>query len=327
MINNLKFSKYLFFAIVVFIFSIFIGCNKSNILKKNERDDKIKITIDGEHLKTGRGISFDFQKDVTWQNIQAVPELLGVEFENDWFLDKWKLTSKDGIVLNDNYKFEKDAVVFACAINIPKDMFEINDLGNIKLKDGFDKTKVPEVLHIPERIDEKEIRCIGENAFKDCSNIKTLDLSRCSNFVFIGESSFENCVNLKNIIFPSSLESINNNAFKNCTSLKKIDLSGCKNLVSISGFSGCIGLTNIDLSNFLKLEAVTDFAFYGCIKLVVSLPSSVINVGESAFGKLDGGNDYRCKNVKIPNKKVGNILYDKIIGFPCNYPEERILQL
>ena len=55
---------------------------------------------------------------------------------------------------------------------------------------------------------------IPEGTFKNCTNLKTLDLSKCKS---VGKSTFENCTGLEKVIFPTELIELNTKSFKGCS--------------------------------------------------------------------------------------------------------------
>ena len=97
---------------------------------------------------------------------------------------------------------------------------------------------------------------IGNYAFMNCENLKSVSLSKTEGRLDIGNSAFLNCTSLESFDF-SNIGTISMNAFENCTSLKKVIISdfgkkqtgtfinpncfkGCSNLDSIViGSSGC----------------------------------------------------------------------------------------
>ena len=92
---------------------------------------------------------------------------------------------------------------------------------------------------------------IGSSAFRNCSELTSINLSNCTNLTSIGSSAFSDCRGLTSITFPSSLETIGDSAFSYCSGLTSIDLSNCTNLTSIGryAFNNCSELTSITFPN------------------------------------------------------------------------------
>lgn len=74
-------------------------------------------------------------------------------------------------------------------------------------------------VDIPEFVDGTCIIVIGEEAFKDCTQLKTVILPEC--LVEIGNSAFEGCTELKSVTARGTVEMIGKNAFKGY--LKDVD--------------------------------------------------------------------------------------------------------
>ena len=75
---------------------------------------------------------------------------------------------------------------------------------------------------IPEKIDGYTVTRIGNRAFKNNDNIKSIKLSK--HITIIGESSFYGCDELKDITFPKKFHTIKTKAFEYCYNLKNITL-------------------------------------------------------------------------------------------------------
>ncbi len=65
----------------------------------------------------------------------------------------------------------------------------------------------------------KTLKAIDNYAFKNCTALKTVDLS---NVQYIGRSAFEGCTSLESITVSANIISIEDYAFKDCTSLKTV---------------------------------------------------------------------------------------------------------
>ena len=69
---------------------------------------------------------------------------------------------------------------------------------------------------------EKGCESVGDNAFKDVTNITSLSYNTNANIATIGAYSFQGCTGLTTMSFPSTLSSIGNYAFYDCGSLTHI---------------------------------------------------------------------------------------------------------
>ncbi|MGP1415244.1 MAG: leucine-rich repeat domain-containing protein [Treponema sp.] len=274
----------------------------TSILKTN---NQITITIRGNNLKDGEGSTFQIEKNRTWETVKKSSQVSNVKFNDGYILDNWHLNNESGKKLHNAYKFETNTTIFATSMQDNSSIFRTTGAGGI---DGYnvDMDKLPENLIIPSVIKGEVINGIDGNAFKDCTKIKKLDISRCNSFESISDSAFEGCTNLKEIIFPESIEAIGINAFKGCKNLGNLDFSICKRLESLSGFASCEGLTSLDLSSCSNLKHIALDAFKECKNLTgeVKMPLSLENIegnafyGASKLAKIDLSNTSTFKEIR-----------------------------
>ena len=127
---------------------------------------------------------------------------------------------------------------------------------------------------------------IGNNAF---STNKSPDLTLVNlpaSLININRYAFEQCAALTtvNIAPNSQLQTIGWCAFS-ATGLTSIDLSGCHDLTSIAYgafYESPLGGA-VDLSGCTSLSSIGEFAFYKTSITSMSLPASLISLGQSAF--------------------------------------------
>jgi hypothetical protein len=139
---------------------------------------------------------------------------------------------------------------------------------------------------------------IGEQAFADCVNLASVDLSKAASIgaqafqntgltslddaslpkvVTIGNQAFANCVGLTSVTLPE-VPGVGNQAFAGCDNLESVDLPLVTN-IGAEAFQGT-GLTSVD---FPQAAAIGAQAFAGCDNLAsVTLPL-VTNIGAGAF--------------------------------------------
>ena len=168
----------------------------------------------------------------------------------------------------------------------------------------------------PETIILKEdIVGIAGEAFRDCNNLKNIEISeRVTN---IGDGAFYGCTSLESITIPNSVTSIGSNAFADCYSLKSITVSDSVTYIGYGAFDtttwygiqpdGLVYVGKIAYNykgdcpaNVVIREdttAIADCAFQGCTSLTsISIPYSVCFIGNGAFSYCTS-----LTNITIPN--------------------------
>lgn len=158
-------------------------------------------------------------------------------------------------------------------------------------------------LTLPEKIDGKKVRKIGDNAFYGNIGIKKIVIPE--GVTVLGEKSFANCTELKEVVLPETVNKIDNAAFFSCTRLYEITLPdniGCigngafyycesleniefpENLVSTGEyvFGYCRGLETVTVND--KLTTISPQTFIGCSELKsVKLHNNIKTIGRKAF--------------------------------------------
>lgn len=111
---------------------------------------------------------------------------------------------------------------------------------------------------------------IGNYAFKNCENLKIINLPQTVDRLDIGNYTFQNCSSLETFDF-SNIGTISMNAFENCKSLKKVVISDFgKNqigtFINPHCFAGCTSLDSVVIGSSGCLQFFMS-AFEGCSNL------------------------------------------------------------
>ncbi len=193
------------------------------------------------------------------------------------------------------------------------------------------------------------LQTIGIMAFKYCGSLTTIELP--GNLQTIGNMAFALCDSLTTIELPANLETIWYDAFFACSSLTSINVhSNNKNYSSQNGIlfnkagttlilcpegksgeisipdtvesigshalAGCSSLTSMELP--VGVSQIHDSAFWGCTNLIITLPTTITNIDDRAFG---GGDIFYCAGVIVPNDTIKNL----VTGSPCSFPADRVV--
>ena len=116
---------------------------------------------------------------------------------------------------------------------------------------------------------DDELKEIGDSAFKNCDNLKTIIIGK--SILSIGKYAFSDCDSLSQIVVPGNVEAIGYKAFENCANVSSIILEA--------------GNTNLRLS----------YSFDG-------IPSTTLYVDRNIYG---GYNNSPFENVGITTISIG----------------------
>ena len=162
-------------------------------------------------------------------------------------------------------------------------------------------------LYIPGEIDGHEVVAIGDSAFEDRTDLRTVMIP--DSVTEIGSCAFNNCTNLSNVTLSQNLKYMEGRAFGSCEKITKIEipksLDNCGNsgYASYHGpFGACSGLKKIIFEEGTK--EISNNLFRGCTGLEeISIPASVIKIERYTFADCTN-----LKNVYFSNgvKNVEN---------------------
>jgi len=155
-----------------------------DLIAIDEDNDQLTYTIETNPSKGALGDIFDTSKVVYTPN-------------ND----------NDG---NDNFTFtvSDDSTNITQSISLTDTYSEIEGTTISESDMNFVRVQNISKISIPDAV-----ITIEDYAFKDCSNVTSITIGPQSQLVSIGNNAFENCQNLKTLFLPSKLESIGTNAF------------------------------------------------------------------------------------------------------------------
>lgn len=132
-----------------------------------------------------------------------------------------------------------------------------------------------------------DVTLIGAYAFSD--NFELTEFSLSGNDATIGDNAFYNCSKLKTLNFKSGIKSIGTYAFRDCTALDDINLCSGFNTIGAYAFYNCTGMKTITLPD--TLTQIGYSAFQNCSNLQnIVIPNSVVKIDDNTFAN--------CKSLK-----------------------------
>ena len=182
---------------------------------------------------------------------------------------------------------------------------------------------------IPKEIDGVPVTSIGDNAFKNCANVVSIEIP--NSITSIGDWSFYYCTNLKEVIFEedSQLTSIGWDAFSACANLTEVyygatieewctikfenyhsnPMIHTEYFYMLDGNNEYSEVTEIEIPN--SVININDYAFQGLTslnKVIFEENSQLTNIGNNAFS-----NCTNLKSITIPNSVISirdNVFYN-----------------
>ncbi len=176
-------------------------------------------------------------------------------------------------------------------------------------------------LILPDNINGYPVTAIGDNAFSVNYQINSVLLP--NGLTSIGNRAFYKCYNLVSAPLPAGLASIGDEAFQSCSGVTYMTIPAGVTNIGSGAFQDCYSLLNLNVAagnpNYASLRGVLfDSAFTTLIQYPPALggdyviPGTVTNVAGGAFYSAGHG----LKSVTIPNSVLN-------IGDPaftyCNY--------
>ena len=120
---------------------------------------------------------------------------------------------------------------------------------------------------------------IGHGAFAHCINLRLEVLPE--GITRIGDQVFINCVSLRSVALPAHLREIGSFAFMECRNLQLEALPEGLTRIGREAFSDCINLRLETLPE--GLEIIGEEAFRSTAIRTITIPASVVELGNSAF--------------------------------------------
>ena len=147
---------------------------------------------------------------------------------------------------------------------------------------------IPAAVSLPNGL-VLQVTSIGENAFRNCSNLTSVAFTDQGLPVTIGAYAFYNCNKLTSFDIPSLTTIIGKYAFYNC-GLTSISVPASVQAMGSSVFAECSRLNNVEF--LATITAIPDSTFYRCTSLTkFAMPHWISIIQKSAFQECTALND------------------------------------
>lgn len=145
--------------------------------------------------------------------------ILPTSTKENFIFNGWKLND-ELITLPLEYKFNEDIILNASWKAFYQGFaYEIQN-NEITIL-SYDNSDIDVI--IPDTIDNLPVTSIGDNAFKNNNNIKSITFGE--SIINVGDNAFEGCINLTNVYMNSKIINLGNSVFVGCDKLETITLS------------------------------------------------------------------------------------------------------
>ena len=147
------------------------------------------------------------------------------------------------------------------------------------------------------------VTSIGDNAFRDCSRLASLNIPK--SVTSIGNNAFRQCSNLEStvddtLIIPDSVETIGNGAFGQCSSLVSVTIGNSVKSIGNNAFNLCPLLASLIIPN--SVETIGHDAFDPNTTITLESEIKLTSFpGISSVSSLDTNDDFTTTNGLIIN--------------------------
>ncbi len=166
---------------------------------------------------------------------------------------------------------------------------------------------VSENLVIPDKIEEKPVSDIKENAFNGTNAVKSVQIP--SSVINVKAEAFKGCPALATVTFAPSESSVTlgKGAFQNCTKLKTLNFPTQISTIPEECFSGCKGLSMVYIPNTVTEIGIN--AFRDTAISEIEIPINCAIIGEGAFAKCPALKYFVVNEYNTHFKAVDGVLF------------------
>ena len=173
---------------------------------------------------------------------------------------------------------------------------------------------------IPDTCNGKAVTEIGLNAFYACKSVVSLTIP--NTIESISANAFKNCSNLKSVTFLDNSRLVKLNAvFNGCSSLENIDFgkNSALDVIEAQTFVGCSRIKSIDLPE--RLTKIGTKAFYDCSGIEsIKIPASLTTIETWAFENCSSLKSITIASENTTFAVLDNVLFSKNMNTLIKYP-------
>ena len=153
------------------------------------------------------------------------------------------------------------------------------------------------------------VTAVGERAFEQCSDLKSINIENSDSELSIGVCAFSSCTSLKVVPFPKNVSSIGEGAFQGCSALENIRLFITTSVWSnsFSAAHGDVALPTLAISSDGNNFSVPD-RYLGDLQ---GISKVVVDEGFTSIGELSFHGMTSLQSVELPTtlESIGNYAF------------------
>ena len=296
----------------------FFGCNTISEFKMpdsitrignevfGDRNNEMKIYISSNLSFVGHEAFGDDLSQITF----FVPSVLRRPNEQyvSWYMSNCLLY----IEQSNKAKYEARKFITVFPPNLTKiktiraDAENLNTLGYASLP------------NLEETFFTKKVKKISKGIFKDCKNLKKVDVEPGNSLEEISQWAFAGCEQLISISIPKTVTIIGDAAFSQCSSLKTIEFPPKLEKIENCAFYKCYNLTGTLLIP-ITIQKIGGSAFDYCRAIVsIDILNSNGDVSVAEILKIDRYAFYNCASIESIKFAGKNIYMENNSFYFCN---------
>jgi hypothetical protein len=176
--------------------------------------------------------------------------------------------------------------------------------------DGFRYNKKITSVEIPSTVTE-----IGSEAFRECSKLKTVTISKKAKLRLIGTYAFYGCTSLKEIYVNA--ETVGVEAFGQCSSLEKVTFGDNVKAIGTYAFEST-AIRSIDFGK--NITTIESRAVAFCEQLEeITIGENVTTIGENIDIECEKLKTITVKSTKLNAENCGSYTYTTAYGIGYGY--------
>ena len=221
---------------------------------------------------------------------------------------------------------EQEKVDYTVKLNDDVFTYEVLTTDSVAIV-GFEGDHIPHAVTIPDKVGERNVVRIAENAFYYQNNVTAVVMP--DTITSVGALAFAGCSKLTSVTWSKNLSviemgafegtglsalsmngvavtEIGNQAFRNCAALASVTLPASIRTLGEGSFESCTAIASLTLPQ--GLETIGGLCFHNCSALAsLELPASVAFIGDYAFN----GTALSEENVKTASEAAAAFFADE----------------